>query len=184
MSMKKGDKVRVWASPEASETAQHMVYELELVGVAKQVTPPDSLQGPPPEATVHESGMAYMVLNDAPTSGEKPRPRARVSTHLTVWDTNGQTLQTTQSTGKPQTIALKALPPGVSAGMQMMDAGDKYRMWVPQELTAESPARRADTGLCIRHRVAGDCRQSPSSTIGSGQCQSTTRQRHHHFRRR
>ena len=143
-AMKRGDKARVWASPEASATEQHMVYDLELVNISKQFRSP-ILEPMPPMRPF--TSPAWPNLNDAPTTVDKPRSRARVSAHVTVWDANGKTIQTTQSTGKPQTLALKAMPPSVAQGLQMMDPGDKVRMWIPQELTAESPARREDTSL-------------------------------------
>jgi len=114
----------------------------------KQVPPPSDVAEAPADATKTSSGLAYKVLQ--PGSGDAtPKPNDSVKLLMTGWTTDGTTIETTEATGKPKTMPVGKTPmPGMAEALQLMHAGEKVRVWIPQEL-AYNGAKGRPPGMLV-----------------------------------
>jgi peptidylprolyl isomerase len=99
----------------------------------KQVPPPEDVAAAPADATKTASGLAYKVLQ--PGSGDAtPKPNDSVKVLMTGWSTDGTTVETTEQTGKPKTMAMGKGMAGLLEGIALMHTGERARFWIPEEL--------------------------------------------------
>jgi peptidylprolyl isomerase len=99
----------------------------------KQVPPPEDVAAPPADATKTASGLAYKILQKG-TGETTPTPNDSVKVLMTGWSTDGTTVETTESTGKPKTMPMGKSMPGLTEGLALMHAGERARFWIPEEL--------------------------------------------------
>ncbi|MEY2497752.1 MAG: hypothetical protein QOD12_1308 [Verrucomicrobiota bacterium] len=93
---------------------------------------PDDVAAPPADAEKTTSGLASKVLT--PGKGEShPAKTDLVTVHYTGWTTDGKMFDTSR-TGKPATFPLNKVIAGWTEGVQLMVAGEKRRLWIPEEL--------------------------------------------------
>lgn len=108
--------------------------------VAPIPAPPDVAK-PPDDAMKTPSGLASKVLE--PGKGDKrPGPTDLVTVHYTGWTTDGKMFDSSHSRGKPNTFPVDGVIKGWSEGVQLMVAGEKRRLWIPQELAYRGQAGR------------------------------------------
>lgn len=110
---------------------------------------PENVDAPPPDATVTDSGLAYVIIEDA-GSGASPQVSDTVTVHYTGWTTDGRMFDSSVVRGEPATFPLDQLIRGWQEAIPLMNVGDKYRFWIPGELAyANSPRPDAPKGMLV-----------------------------------
>ena len=79
-----------------------------------------------------ESGLQYIVLEEA--EGDKPTAADRVKVHYhgTLFD--GTVFDSSVDRGEPTTFGVGQVIKGWTEGLQLMSVGSKYKFFIPQEL--------------------------------------------------
>ncbi|MCX8037823.1 MAG: FKBP-type peptidyl-prolyl cis-trans isomerase [Candidatus Sumerlaeia bacterium] len=78
------------------------------------------------------SGLQYLVLSEG--KGPKPQATDRVRVHYRGTLLNGKEFDSSYKRGQPAEFPLNRVIPGWSEGVQLMNVGSKYRLFVPSEL--------------------------------------------------
>lgn len=88
--------------------------------------------GKRPEVKTTASGLQYEVL----TRGEGPRPEAkdRVVVHYTGKLIDGTVFDSSEERGEPATFGVTQVIAGWVEALQMMNAGSKWRLFIPSAL--------------------------------------------------
>jgi peptidylprolyl isomerase len=95
-------------------------------------SPPD-LSSVPGNATKTQSGLASIVLK--PGAGEDhPAKDEVVVVNFVGRTTDGKVFDSTVARGKPATLTVNRVLPGLGEGLQLMVVGETRRMWVPESL--------------------------------------------------
>jgi peptidylprolyl isomerase len=103
--------------------------------------PPD-VAAPPEDAQKLESGLATKVLQ-AGAGDKKAGPSDLVTLNYTAWRAeDGRAFDSTVARGRPSTFLVDRLMPGLAQGLQLMVAGEKRRLWVPEALAFKGQAGR------------------------------------------
>jgi peptidylprolyl isomerase len=103
--------------------------------------PPD-VAAPPDDAEKLESGLATRLLQ-AGTGERKAGPTDLVTFNYTAWRAaDGRAFDSTVVRGKPSKLLMDRLMAGLAQGLQMMVAGEKRRLWVPEALAFKGQAGR------------------------------------------
>lgn len=82
--------------------------------------------------TVLDSGLQYEVM--ASGSGRSPGPTDRVTTHYHGTLIDGTVFDSSVSRGQPASFGVNQVIKGWTEALQLMKEGDKWRLFVPQEL--------------------------------------------------
>ena len=84
------------------------------------------------DITVTASGLQYQVI----TAGEGPKPLATdtVRVHYEGALTNGTVFDSSYERGEPEEIPLEMVIPGWAEGIQLMNTGGKYCIYIPSNL--------------------------------------------------
>jgi peptidylprolyl isomerase len=94
---------------------------------------PEDVSVPPAEAEKTASGLASKVLTPG-NGAAHPAKTDLVTVHYTGWTTDGKMFDSSLSAGKPATFPLDKVIAGWTEGVQLMVAGEKRRLWIPEEL--------------------------------------------------
>lgn len=78
------------------------------------------------------SGLKYLRLKEG--NGKKPKPTDRVKVHYTGKLIDGTTFDSSVDRGEPITFPLNQVIPGWTEGLQLMDEGSKYMLYIPYNL--------------------------------------------------
>lgn len=91
--------------------------------------------GTRPEVVTTESGLQYEVISESDLAGA-PSPAAAdsVSVHYHGTLVDGTVFDSSVDRGEPMTFPVNGVIPGWTEGLQLMNVGDKYRLFVPPEL--------------------------------------------------
>lgn len=81
---------------------------------------------------VTASGLQYQVLNEG--NGAKPTAQDRVSVHYKGTLVDGTEFDSSYKTGKPITFGVTSVIPGWTEGLQLMNTGSKYKLFIPSDL--------------------------------------------------
>jgi FKBP-type peptidyl-prolyl cis-trans isomerase len=140
--MTAGEKRRVWVPASLGYKNQPgipegpLVYEIEITEVIDRPTPPPApadVKAPPDDAKKTTGGVRYKVLT--PGKGDThPKPENSVKVNYTGWTTDGKMFDSSITRGEPTTFKLGDLIAGWREGLQTMVAGEKARLWIPEEL--------------------------------------------------
>lgn len=84
------------------------------------------------EVTVLASGLQYEVL--ASGSGKSPGPRDTVTTHYHGTLVDGTVFDSSVQRGQPASFGVHQVIAGWTEALQLMKVGDKWRLFVPQDL--------------------------------------------------
>jgi FKBP-type peptidyl-prolyl cis-trans isomerase len=57
----------------------------------------------------------------------------------TAWTSDGTMFESSLTTGKPATLGLTGIPPGLREGILLMAPGEKRRFWIPPDLAGDAP---------------------------------------------
>jgi len=118
-----------------------LVLVLMLIGAAAAAgqsqsgpipAPPD-VAAPPADATKSASGLATKVIKPG-TGKDHPTKDDVVVVHYTGWKTDGSMFDSSVAKGKPATFGVGRVIAGFSEGLQLMVAGEKRRLWIPEAL--------------------------------------------------
>jgi FKBP-type peptidyl-prolyl cis-trans isomerase len=136
-----GDKRRVWFPGDALEgappqAAGGLVFDLELVAVERRPDPPAApkdVAAPPAGAQKTDKGVHYRVL--ARGKGKrKPTLADTIVVHYTGWTTDGAMFDSSVTGGQPLEMPLANMIDGWKDALSRMVPGDRWRLWIPQEL--------------------------------------------------
>jgi peptidylprolyl isomerase len=94
--------------------------------------PPD-VAAPPGDAVKTTSGLATKVLKQG-TGKDHPVKEDLVTVHYTGWTTDGKMFDSSVARKQPSTFGVSRVIPGFSEGLQLMVAGEKRRLWIPEGL--------------------------------------------------
>jgi len=153
--MKEGDKFRLWIPQELAyqgrpgAPAGMLVFDVELLSfkeAPKPIAAPADVKAPPKDAKKTASGLAYKVLKAA--KGDKPKADSLVEVHYTGWTTDGKMFDSSVMRGQPASFMLNQVIAGWTEGVQLMGVGEKYRLWIPQDL-AYKGAPGAPAGMLV-----------------------------------
>ena len=141
--MSVGERRRCWVPPalgyqgQAGRPAGPLVFDVELLGVRQEPTiAPAEVSGPPGDATVTESGLAYRQIR--PGDGlRRPSAFSQVRVHYTGWTTDGLLFDSSLPSGRAATLRLPDLITGWQEGLQLMTPGERMRFWIPEGLAYE-----------------------------------------------
>jgi FKBP-type peptidyl-prolyl cis-trans isomerase len=94
---------------------------------------PGDVAAIPKDAKKTKSGLATKVLK--PGTGKKATLENIVVVHYTAWSTDGKGFDSSVARGEPAMIPLSKLSiKGFQEGLQLMSAGEKRRLWMPEQL--------------------------------------------------
>ncbi len=82
--------------------------------------------------TVLDSGLQYEVITTG--SGRSPGPTDRVTTHYHGTLIDGTVFDSSVTRGQPATFGVNQVIKGWTEALQLMKEGDKWRLFVPQDL--------------------------------------------------
>jgi FKBP-type peptidyl-prolyl cis-trans isomerase len=107
----------------------------------EQIPAPQDVAKPPADATKTASGLSFKVLQPGKGS-EHPGPKDMVTVHYTGWYTDGKTFDSSIPRKAPSTFPVDKVIRGWGEGVRLMTAGEKRRLWIPQELAYNGAAGR------------------------------------------
>jgi FKBP-type peptidyl-prolyl cis-trans isomerase len=99
---------------------------------ATQVPAPSDVAAPPADASKTSSGLETKVMTSG-TGKNHPGKDEIVTISYTGWTTEGKMFDT--SRGRPATIPVNRMIPGLGEGVQLMVVGESRRLWIPESLT-------------------------------------------------
>ena len=79
-----------------------------------------------------ESGLLYKVISEG--SGKKPLSTSVVKVDYEGSFHNGAVFDSSYQRGEPATFPLNGVIPGWTEGLQLMNAGSKYELYIPSDL--------------------------------------------------
>jgi FKBP-type peptidyl-prolyl cis-trans isomerase FkpA len=85
-----------------------------------------------PGVKVTASGLQYQVIT--PGSGARPGPNDTVKINYTGTFVDGRTFDSSAQNGGPVSIPLAHVIPGFREGLQLMQAGGHYKLFIPANL--------------------------------------------------
>jgi len=98
-----------------------------------KIAAPSDVAAPPADAAKTPSGLATKVLTNG-SGKDHPSKDDVVTINYTGWKTDGSMFDSSLATGKPATFGVSRVIAGFSEGLQLMVAGEKRRMWIPESL--------------------------------------------------
>jgi FKBP-type peptidyl-prolyl cis-trans isomerase FkpA len=120
---------------EAIELIQITFLEMQQVKMAENLeTGRAFLRKNAEEAGVQvtESGLQYTVIEEG--DGEKPVAEDTVRVHYEGSLVDGTIFDSSRGRGEPAEFPLGAVIPGWAEGLQLMNVGSRYKLFVPSEL--------------------------------------------------
>jgi FKBP-type peptidyl-prolyl cis-trans isomerase len=98
------------------------------------------------------SGLKYRKITDG--NGKKPKATDRVRVHYTGTLIDGTKFDSSVDRGKPIDFRLNEVIPGWTEGLQLMDEGSKYMLYIPYNLGyGEQPAGSIPPGSTLIFEV-------------------------------
>lgn len=147
-----GEKRRLWipaelaygANPGMGAPAGQLTFDVELIEILAAPKPwpvPADVKAAPKTAKKTASGLAYKVLTKGKGT-KKPTPADRVTVHYAGWTPDGKQFDSSVTRGEPATFGVSGVIRGWTEGLQLMNEGDKVRLWIPSELAyGDKPTR-------------------------------------------
>ncbi len=150
------------AKPAESKTAASKTTDpASAINKPKTMPAPEDVAAPPSDATTTESGLAYKVLEKGP-GGAKPKPEDAVVVHYTGWTTDGKMFDSSVLRGRPATFGLNQVIAGWTEGLQLIEVGDKARLWIPEDLAYGGRAGRP-AGMLVFDVELVSIREAPKA---------------------
>ena len=94
---------------------------------------PADVAAPPEDAARQPSGLASRVLRQG-TESVQPGPRDVVTVHYVGWTTDGEMFDSSLRRGQPAQFPLNQVIAGWTEGLQLMQVGERRRLWIPEAL--------------------------------------------------
>lgn len=158
--MVSGEKRRFWIpgdlaygnTPQMGRPHGTLVFDVELISFREPPQPPpvpEDVSGPPADAKVSGSGLAYKVLASG-TGTVHPRADSTVKVHYSGWQTDGKMFDSSVARGEPISFPLNRVIRGWTEGVQTMVQGEKTRFWIPAELAyGNDPSGQRPSGMLV-----------------------------------
>ncbi|MDX1633219.1 MAG: FKBP-type peptidyl-prolyl cis-trans isomerase [Marinobacter sp.] len=84
------------------------------------------------EVTTTQSGLQYEVVEEG--DGPKPGADDQVKVHYTGQLIGGEVFDSSRERGEPVTFGLSQVIPGWTEGLQLMEEGARYKLYIPSDL--------------------------------------------------
>lgn len=84
------------------------------------------------EVKTTDSGLQYEVIKQG--DGPKPTADDQVKVHYTGTLINGDVFDSSRERGQPVTFGLSQVIPGWTEGLQLMNEGSRYKLYIPAKL--------------------------------------------------
>lgn len=84
--------------------------------------------------TVTASGLQYEVLAEGAEDAPSPTAESQVVTHYTGRLADGTVFDSSEERGQPATFGVSQVIAGWQEALQLMQVGDRWRIWLPPEL--------------------------------------------------
>ena len=88
-----------------------------------------------------ESGLQYEVLEEG--TGEQPAATDTVRVHYTGELLSGEVFDSSRERGEPVSFGLNQVIPGWTEGLQLMNEGARYKLYIPSDLAYGPGGNRA-----------------------------------------
>jgi peptidylprolyl isomerase len=102
-------------------------------GTPNPIPAPPDVAAPPADAVKTHSGLYSKVLTPG-TGTSHPGPMDIVTANYTGWTTDGKMFDSSIVRGKPAAFPLNRVIAGWTEAVQLMVAGEKRRVWIPEKL--------------------------------------------------
>ena len=89
------------------------------------------------QVTTTASGLRYRVIDEG--TGPTVTPADLVMLKYKLRKEDGTLIQDSEETGQPFVTGTEGLFPGFSEGLQLMQTGGRYRLWIPPGLHVQGP---------------------------------------------
>ena len=90
--------------------------------------------GAEPGVMTTASGLQYKIVRKGPAGGVHPKPADEVKVHYEGTLLDGTVFDSSYRTGQPVIFVLGRLIPGWVEGIQLMQPGDEFLLYVPAKL--------------------------------------------------
>ena len=111
-----------------------------------QIAAPPDVAAPPADAAKTPSGLATKVISRG-SGKDHPSKDDVVIIQYTGWKTDGSMFDTSVAKGKPAIFGVGRVISGFSEGLQLMVAGEKRRLWIPESLAYKG--QREPKGMLV-----------------------------------
>ena len=88
-----------------------------------------------------ESGLQYEIVTEG--TGDKPAETDTVKVHYTGTLISGKVFDSSRERGEPVSFALNQVIPGWTEGLQLMNEGARYKLFIPSKLAYGPGGNRA-----------------------------------------
>ena len=157
-----GERARLWFPGELlgkgpSAPTGTVTFEVEVTGVTRLEEPPPAppdVAKPPPDAQQTGKGVFYKVLQKG-TGTQKPSSSDQVTVHYTGWTTDGKRFDSSIPEGKPRQFRVTGVIAGWTDALLEMVVGDKWRVWIPEELAYKGAPNRPQGMLVFDVELLG-----------------------------
>ena len=100
---------------------------------ASRIPTPSDVAAPPADAAKTASGLTTKVLKPG-TGKDRPTKDEVVTIDYSGWTSDGKMFDSSVARGKPATIQVKRMMPGLSEAVQLMVVGETRELWIPESL--------------------------------------------------
>ena len=100
---------------------------------AEPIPAPDDVAAPPEDASRSDTGLASKVLT-AGAGDLHPETKDSVRIHYTGWTADGKMIDSSVARNLPAVVKLDRVIPGWAEGVKLMVAGEKRRLWIPEDM--------------------------------------------------
>ena len=100
---------------------------------ASPIPAPSDVAAPPADASKTASGLATKVITPG-TGKDHPGKDEAVTLNYTAWTTDGKMFDSSVARGKPVTVGVNHVIPGLGEGLRLMVTGETRRLWIPESL--------------------------------------------------
>jgi peptidylprolyl isomerase len=157
-----GERARLWFPGEMLGKGPNaptgiVTFEVEVTGVTRLEQPPPAppdVAKPPADAQKTGKGVFYKVLAKG-TGTQKPTGTDQVTVHYTGWTTDGKRFDSSIPEGKPRQFRVTGVIPGWTDALIGMVVGDKWRVWIPEELAYKGAPNRPQGMLVFDVELLG-----------------------------
>ena len=138
---------------------------------APQVPVPADVAAPPADAIKSKSGLESKVLKPG-TGQTHPGKDEVVTIDYSAWTANGKMIDSSVVRGRPSTLSVKRMLPGLGEGVELMVVGESRRLWIPESLAYKGQQNRPQGPLVfdvtlvdLPTRAPADVKTPPADAI-------------------
>ncbi len=106
---------------------------------ASQIPAPSDVAAKPANASKTASGLVTKVIKPG-TGKDHPGKDEAVTVDYTAWTADGKMFDSSVARGKPVTVRVDHVIPGLGEGLRLMVPGETRQLWIPQALAYKGQA--------------------------------------------